>query len=335
MSKYKESNEISNLISLANNILIIQGDNPDGDSLGSSLALEQIFGDLGKNPSMYCGIEIPNYLRYLKGWDRVSNEISNNIDLTVIVDCNSLSLLDTLAKGSKMSIISSKPVIVIDHHVNDISIPFATVICNQIAASTGEVIYELSQDLNWHLNLIAKQMISTSILSDSLGLISESTTARTIHILAELVDTGVKLGELEEARRELMKKSPELIRYKGVLLQRIEYHLDNSIAMVTIPWDEIEKFSYSYNPSMLVIDDMRLTENTKVAIAFKVYKDGKITAKIRSNYGYPIAAELAKHFGGNGHPYASGFKLNKTDKTIEDVKAECINVLEELIDKLT
>ena len=333
MSKYNESSEIFNLVNSANNILIIQADNPDGDSLGSSLALEQILGDLGKDPSMYCGIEIPSYLRYLKGWDRVSNELPKSIDLTIIVDCNSLSLLETLSKNNHISRLSSKPVIVLDHHAIDVSLPFATIVCNQIAASTGEVIYELAKDLNWPLNLTAKQMISTSILSDSLGLISESTTARTIRIIAELVDSGVKLGELEEARRELMKKSPELIKYKGLLLQRIEYYLNNSVAMITIPWEEIEKYSQSYNPSMLVIDDMRLTEETKIAIAFKVYKDGKITAKIRSNYGYPVAAEFAKHFGGNGHPYASGFKLNKADKDIDAVKLECIKVLEELLKK--
>src|SRR3989344_3943170 len=151
-------------------------------------------------------------------------------------------------------------------------------------------------------------MLSISILSDSLGLISEGTWARSIHIIAELVDNGVKLAELENARREMMRKSIELIRYKGKLLERIEYYADNRIATVTIPWAEIEKYSHAYNPSMLVIDDMRLTEGTDVAIAFKTYKDGKVTAKIRCNYDRNIAGDLAAHFGGGGHPYAAGFK---------------------------
>jgi nanoRNase/pAp phosphatase (c-di-AMP/oligoRNAs hydrolase) len=78
---------------------------------------------------------------------------------------------------------------------------------------------------------------------------------------------------------------------------------------------------------------MRLTENTDIAIAFKVYKDGKITGKIRCNYGHPIANQLAQHFGGGGHPYASGFKV--TDgRPYNEIKSECIRVATELLDNL-
>jgi nanoRNase/pAp phosphatase (c-di-AMP/oligoRNAs hydrolase) len=84
---------------------------------------------------------------------------------------------------------------------------------------------------------------------------------------------------------------------------------------------------------MLVIDDMRLAKNTEVAIAFKLYRDGKITAKIRCNYGWGIADKLAEHFGGGGHPLASGFKI--TDKReYEAIKAETIEVTAKLLNQL-
>ena len=67
-----ELEKIKAAIEAAQNILIIQADNPDGDSLGSALALEQILGDMGKNPSLYCGVDIPYYLKFFAGWDRVS-----------------------------------------------------------------------------------------------------------------------------------------------------------------------------------------------------------------------------------------------------------------------
>jgi phosphoesterase RecJ-like protein len=172
--------------------------------------------------------------------------------------------------------------------------------------------------------------IAVSILSDSLGLMTQATTARSIHIIAELVQAGVKLPHIENLRRELNRKSPELTHYKGELLQRVEYHADNRIATVTIPWDEIEKYSPEYNPSILVMDDMRMTTNTAIAIAFKTYPDGKITAKIRCNYGFPIAAQLADAFGGGGHPYASGFKI-KDERSIGDIKAACIAKTLELL----
>jgi nanoRNase/pAp phosphatase (c-di-AMP/oligoRNAs hydrolase) len=155
--------------------------------------------------------------------------------------------------------------------------------------------------------------------------------ARSIHIMAELVHEGVKIAELENRRREMMRKSPALVRYKGELLQRVEYHSDDRVATITIPWEEIEQYSPYCNPTMLVMDDMRLTENTDVAIGFKVYKDGKETAKIRCNYGKTIADKLAEHFGGGGHPYASGFKIT-AGRPFNEIKNECIRYATELLD---
>lgn len=333
MSKYSESSPIQQLIENSKHIVIMQADNPDGDSLASALALEQILGDLGKSTTLYCGVNIPSYLTYLKGWDRVTRELPKQFDLSVIVDVSAISLFENLQKSGQLGWVAAKPSIIIDHHAVDVSILFATVICNKSAVATGEVIYELAEQLKWKLNHTAKEMLAISILSDSLGLISEGTSARSIHIIAELVENGVKLAELENARREMMRKSIELTRYKGKLLERIEYFDDSRIATVTIPWSEIEKYSHAYNPSMLVIDDMRLTEGTDVAIAFKVYKDGKVTAKIRCNYSKNIAGELAAHFGGGGHPYASGFKISD-GRNFEDIKSETITVASKLLAKL-
>lgn len=332
---YPESDKIARLVNDATNILIIQADNPDGDSLGSALALEQIFHELGKTPILYCGIAIPTYLHYVSGWDRVDNEINKDFDLSVVVDTSSMALLNSLDKINASATLFKKPCIVLDHHATDISIPFASLVCNKTAVATGEVIYEIANDLNWQLNVKAMERIAGSILSDSLGLMTEGTTSRSIHIVAELVAKGVNLASLENARRELMRKSPELLKYKGELLQRVEFHSSNRITTITIPWEEIEKYSHYYNPSMLVIDDMRLVDGTDIAIAFKRYNDGKVTAKIRSNYGIPISGELAKHFGGGGHSFASGFKIDANQhRPFEEIKEECLDVATKLLEKV-
>jgi len=320
------------LIKSSEKIVIIQADNPDGDSLASALALEQILGDMGKEPFLYCGVEVPGYLRYLAGWDRVSKEMPKNFDLSIIVDNSAGSLLESLERSGQRSWVSAKPCIVIDHHAVDNTIPYATVIWNQPAVATSEVIYELAKTDKWPLNIGCMNMLATAIMSDSLGLISEGTTARSINIIAELVEKGVSLAKIDSARRDLMRKSPALLKYKGELLQRLEFYHDNKIVIVSIPWEEIQRYGHAYNPSMLVIDDMRMTEGAALAIAFKQYPDGKITAKIRSNYNVDVAGELAKHFGGGGHPYASGFKI--TDgRSYEAVKTECIEEASKLLDK--
>src|SRR3954469_19988855 len=78
--------EIATLVNAAQKIIVIQAENPDGDSLGSALALEEILGDLGKDVTLYCPVEIPKYLRYIQGWDRVVNEFDTNAELAIIVD---------------------------------------------------------------------------------------------------------------------------------------------------------------------------------------------------------------------------------------------------------
>jgi phosphoesterase RecJ-like protein len=331
---YDDADKIAQIIGGAHRIVIMQADNPDGDSLGSALAMEQILGDMGKEPYLYCGVHVPDYLHHLPGWDRVSNELPAQFDATVIVDTSADSLFGVLNDSAGRQQVGKKPCVVLDHHQVEPDIPYATVVLSPQAVATGEVLYELARQLEWPVNLEAGKMLVASIMADSLGLTSEGTSARSIHIVGELVESGVSIAELENNRRELMRKSAELTAYKGELLQRIEYFADGRIAVIHIPWPEIERYSHAYNPSMLVIDDMRFTTGVDVAIAFKTYPDGKVTAKIRCNFGKTIAADMARHFGGGGHPYASGFKI-EGGRDYQDIKQESVEVAARLLDELS
>lgn len=328
-----ETKKIKKFIDDAQRVVVLQADNPDGDSLASALALEHILSDIGKDVYLYCGVDIPTYLRYLPGWDRVNNDLPSQFDLSIIVDTSSISLFEKLGTSGQQQWLASKPCIVIDHHATEPTITFAAVNYIKPAVATGELIYNLCKKLEWPLNLDAKQLVAVSILSDSLGLMSEGTTADAIHIIADLVESGVNLAELEDMRRTLMRKSIPILRYKGRLLERAEFFSGNRVAAITIPWDEIERYSPEYNPSMLVLDELRWVENVDVAIAFKLYRDGKITGKVRCNYGRAIAKDLAEHFGGGGHPYASGFKI--TDgRSLDEIRSECVAKATKLLEEL-
>ncbi len=331
---YPEAEAIDELVTAAQRIVIIQADNPDGDSLGSALTLEHILGDMGKQTYLYCGANIPSYLAYLSGWDRVFKDLPSQFDLSIIVDTSSNSLLENMNNAGQRGWLASKPCIVIDHHNVTSTINYAKVICNYPAVATAEVIYELAGQLAWPLNVEAKTLLTAAIMADSLGLTTSATTGRSIHIVGELVEGGVNLAALETTRRDMMRKSVDIVRYKGELLQRIEYFADDRIATITIPWDEIQKYSPYYNPSMLVMDDMRLTTGACIAIAFKIYHDGHMTAKIRCNYGSPIAGKLAEQFGGGGHAYSSGFKIDLKGKPFNELRSECIAQATLLLDNL-
>lgn len=334
MSEYGNAPAIEEIIKNGQNIVIIQADNPDGDSLGSALALEQIIGDMGKEPYMYCGVEIPDYLKHLQGWDRVNKDLPGTIDASIIVDTSALVLLEKLEHNPHKGWVASKPVIVLDHH-SDVpcDIPYAKEVINDNdAVATGEVIYKLADQLGWKLNLTAKTAVASSILADSLGLSSEGTTPETYRIMADLIESGVDRPALEEARRALTKMPQTIYSYKADLIKRTEFFADGRIALVSIGQDELNTYSPLYNPAPLIQPDMLQTEGVGVAIVLKRYDDGRVTGSIRCGYGVGIAAQLATHFGGGGHPYAAGFKVLKAPD-FDELKKICVETATELLEK--
>ncbi len=308
------------LIDAAQKIIIIQAENPDGDSLGSALALEEILGDLGKQVSLYCDVEIPKYLRYIVGWDRVAQDFDTNVDLAIIVDTTSETLIGkSLRIAGVRHFFETHPVLVIDHHVETPStLSFSHTLIVEPAVSATEVIYKIASTLGWTINQQAAENMLAGLLSDSLGLTTQNVNESAYAVAGKLTALGASPSVIEERRREFMKKSAAILKYKGILIERIEYLLDGKLALVHIPWEEIQQYSDQYNPSVLVLDEMRLVEGVEIGVAIKTYPDGKLTGKLRSNS--PISATIAGFFGGGGHQYAAGFRVFETiDKIIPEL----------------
>jgi len=305
------------LISDAKRIIIIQAENPDGDSLGSALALEELLGDLGKSVSLYCPVEIPKYLRYFTGWDRVGIEFDTSADAAIIVDTSAEVLLTkVLEVPGVRHFLESHPTLVIDHHTTKSTLNFNHVPLFEDAISTSEVIYRMAAEATWTISPQAAEHLLGAQLADSLGLSIQTVTPESYRIAGELTKLGAHVATIEDRRREYMKKSPEILRYKGELIGRIEYFLEGRLAVVHIPWEDIQAYSDQYNPSVLVLDEMRLVEGVEVGVAIKTYPDGKLTGKLRSNL--PVSESIAGYFGGGGHPYASGFRVYETYDTVVD-----------------
>ncbi len=320
--------EISSLVDQAERIVIIQADNPDADSLGSALALEQILSEQGKKVALYCGVDMPGYLKYLQGWSRVLADLPTDFDLSIIVDASTLSLLEQLDKNQQLANIKAKPCIVLDHHSKvERPIDFATCsIVDPAVASTGELIYHIAKELAWPLDVVSGEAIMSSILGDTQGLSNDLAQPSTYRVMAELLELGVSRSVLEESRRSFSKMPADIFRYKAELIRRTEFSLDGMMAWVSIPQAEINQYSPLYNPAPLIQTDMLQTSGVRVCIVFKHYDDGRITGAIRANQGTPIAAVLADALGGGGHPYASGFKI--TDgRDLNEVKKVCINTV--------
>ena len=319
----------SEFVKNKNRICVIQAENPDGDSLGSAIALDYLLPD--KDISLYCPVDIPKYLHYFGDWSRVTNEFDFKADGYIIVDTAAEVLLSKLLDDAAIrNKLYSAPVLVIDHHEtpDDIEFPHESII--EIRPACAELIYSIAKDQNIEIDVKAAEAIFQGILSDTLGLTSSSVTAETFEIAADLTRLGAVISDLEDRRREFMKKSPRILDYKADLIKRIEYFLDGELATVHIPWDDIREYSDEYNPNVLILEEMRLVEGVKVAVAVKTYPDGKVTGKIRTASGVPIAEKIAGYFGGGGHPQAAGFRTY--DTTYEEVVRDLVKITPEMLE---
>ena len=315
-------------------ICIIQAENPDGDSLGSALALDYLLSDNFENleTTLFCPVDIPKYLRYFPDWSRVETDFDFRADAYLIVDTAASILLSKLLDDSAIrNCLEKKPVFVLDHHEteDDLSFPHEKII--EPLPSCCSLIYKIAKENpeTFKLEADSAKNLIYGILSDTLGLTAASTTPETFRSIADLLELGnLNIFELEEARREFMKKSPRILNYKADLIKRVDYSLDGALATVHIPWDDIEEYSDEYNPNVLILEELRLVEGVKIAVAVKTYPDGKVTGKIRATV--PIAESVAGFFGGGGHPFAAGFRTY--NMSYDDVLRDLVSVVSKLLE---
>ena len=312
-------------------ICVIQAENPDGDSMGSAIALDYLL--TGHEVSLYCPIDIPKYLHYFTDWSRITSDFDFKADGYIIVDTAAEVLLSKLLEDTAIrNRLYTAPVMVIDHHETADDLNFAHESIIDVRPACTELIYDIAKDCNLEIGVPAADAIFMGIMSDTLGLTASSVTAHTFNVCAELTELGSKISVLEEARREFMKKTPRILDYKAELIKRVDYTLDGALATVHIPWDDIAEYSDEYNPNVLILEELRMVEGVKVAVAIKTYPDGKVTGKIRCMNDMAIAEKIAGYFGGGGHAYAAGFRTY--DTSYEEVLSELIKIVPPLMDEM-
>lgn len=309
-------------------ICIIQAENPDGDSLGSAIALDYILQN--SENRLYCPVDIPRYLHYFADWSRVENEFDYLADGYIIVDTAAGILLSKLLDDAAIrNCLYNKPVLVLDHHETEDDLDFSHEAIIETLPACADLIFRIAKDQQLEIPVEAAKAIYAAISSDTLGLVSPSVTADTMRTMANLIELGVNPAELDETRREFMKKSPRILDYKADLIKKIDYALDGALATVHIPFEDIQRYSDEYNPNVLILEELRLVQGVAVAVSIKTYPDGKVTGKVRTSL--PIADKVAGYFGGGGHPYAAGFRTY--DTSYDEVVADLVEVVSRLMEE--
>ena len=327
MTKYQQ---LAQLIQTSQKLVLAQANNPDGDSLASALALEELLADRFESVQLYCASLMPDYLRYLDGYDRVLDFYPGSADLVILVDSGSADLLDSSSGLTlKPADLAGAKLVVLDHHPTQVTIAWAELVINEPdQVATGALIYKIARELNWSINSRSADFLAASILSDTLGLTSQVLKAnpQPVRVLADLIEAGADLPRLNQRRLEAAALSPEIMTYKGQLLGRIDYLADGQLAVLVVDHNEIKQLAGRYNPTV-VLDDLRLVAGCRLTLGFKKYFNGpgqlvRVTLRIRAFGAAGLAGRLAEQFGGGGHSFAAGAKWLGDDLDFDQIKAD-------------
>lgn len=318
-------NKLKELVEAARTILVLQPEKPDTDSLTSSLALEHILGDMGKQAVLYCRDKVPNYISYFPGADRVQETFPAQFDLTILVDTGGPQQLGrTLEKYQ--SVLARKPFIILDHHSSREPLPFPTIdVISGQANSTCELLLDIAQELGWKINPEAAQLLVPGILADTRNLSIPAVTAKTFRAVADIIDLGADVAASHEAYRATNVLGPELVRLKGRLLSRMELFCDGRIALLLVTPEELKQYAEIHDPADLVIYDMQYAKGVDVSVVLRDYGGAASKIKISTRANLPVAAKACQQFGGGGHDRAAGAQVN--NRPAAEVKAEFVEVL--------
>jgi len=276
---------------------------PDGDTLGSCLALGRILSLQGKIVDLYCQDGYPHVYSFLHGIDKFRKPEGACVeyDLCVAVDCSDLGRL------GKCSIIfeHSRQTANIDHHISNTH--FAGI--NRVesgAAATGEIIFQLFTEMGTSPDRIAAEALYTAICTDTGTFSFSSTTPRSYRIAAELLETGISVEDITS--RLYRSHRPERIRLLGKALGSLELLADNQAAILKITRDMLDECGADDSDTENIINYARDIQGVELGILLKETKDG-IKASFRSKERID-AASLAGHFGGGGHKRAAGASID-------------------------
>jgi len=285
--------------------LIITHENPDGDALGSSLALKKTLELIGKSVDLYAQTPVSVNLSDMILESDISelDNLKANYDVCFCLDCSSE---DYLFGGNLRNLCNN--VIVIDHHITNHKYGDINVVSEK-AAATGELIYMISTNILGSIPREIASLIYLAISTDT-GSFSYSNTTPMTHIIAsKLLKCGVDQGKIGEMVK-LKDLDSLFIRRKS--LENIYAFSDNQILAMVLDDESIDANTDTEG----LIDAIRYIKGCKLAALIKRDGKGGYKVSLRSGGSDVDVSVIAKSFGGGGHKKAAGFTFNGSKSEI-------------------
>lgn len=300
------------LVRSARNIVITAHVSPDGDALGSTLALAHFLADMGKNVSVVLPTAFPAFFKWMPGArnviifkDRRRDAMFaiNQADLIVALDYNELGRLGEDGMPDAVRGRHCKKLL-IDHHLNpgdfaDVALSYPQM------SSACELLYRILRF--WNGGRLLRQEVAeciyTGMMTDTGSFSYNSNDPDIYYIVAELIKSGIDKDQIH--RNVFNNYTADRYKMLGYALSKMEIFPEFGASIITMSRDELNRFNYKKGDTEGFVN-MPLSIKNVVFSAFLKEEDGLIKVSLRSKGCFPCNIVASDNFGGGGHLNASG-----------------------------
>ncbi len=301
--------EILKTMKESNSFIILTHDNPDGDAIGSALAVATLLKELGKTNIDVVAKEYPANFKGLPNSSMIKSEGQDiNYDMTIVVDCPNINRVH---EDYHHYIEEAVTVAQFDHHLNNSMFGDYNVV-NSAAPACAQILVSSLQYLNVEMSKDVATCLIAGIITDTGGFRFNSVTAETFEFAAWCLTRGVNIYQIY--KDVMMTKTKAQFEAEKLAVDRIEFFHDGKITFTYFTKADEEKLNIQSGELDGIVDIGRNIEGVEVAIFVREKSNG-FKASFRSN-SIDIA-EICMLFGGGGHKFAAGCTI---DAPLEEVK---------------
>ena len=294
---------------------------PDGDALGSQLALALSLQQLGKKVRVWNEDGMLEKYSFLPRADLLTKppHAAEDVDVAIALDTAIQNRLGTAFTAVR----SAKIWINIDHHLSNPGYG-DLVHVDPTAPATGQIIFDLIKSQDFPFDREIAENLYAAISTDTGSFQYPKTSARTFEVAAELVCTGIDVGQLSQQLYEnYPRRRVELLRE---LLRTMRFERDGRVASFSLSLQTAAELQVLPEDNEGLIDHLRAIRGVIVAVFFEELADGKVRVSMRSKSDAVDVCAICQKFGGGGHTLAAGARVRGTLAEVER------NVLEEICD---
>jgi len=304
--------EIGRVLREHNKFAVLSHVRPDGDALGSTLALALSLKGLGKEVRAWNEegmLEKYNFLAQAELLTQPPSE-PENFDVVVALDTAVQNRLGTTTSAVR----HAKLWINIDHHPSNPRYGDLVYI-DPTAPATGQILFEFLTNQNFPITPEIAENLYAAISTDTGSFQYPNTTVRTFEIAAELVRCGVEVGRISQLLYEnFPRRRIELLRE---LLGTMQFGCDRKLAWFSLSKAAALALGVIPEDNEGLIDHLRATRGVIVAIFFEELIDGKVRVSMRSKNEVVDVCAICTQFGGGGHVLAAGARVRGTLPEVE------------------